>query len=471
MDTPTEQSSRKPQPKLWTPVFILIVGLALGCFVTGQGLNAGTSVYIDRMGGTATYSGMLAAVFSVAAAITRFICGPVIDSRGRAFALTIGALFLVAGTAGPVVFNDPLAFIVYRFLQGIGFSAVTTAAATAAADVLPYSRLGEGIGYYGLGQALAMSIGPALALFLVATDAPDNLYFGLTGISLAVLVLSLFCRYERNPQTLPETSVYRMRAEAKGADRKNSAASPDAGAAGAHAQASTATSDRIANATGNASSEDEPAAANGQTVDGAATMAEEEPEPTGIRRTFEARALPGALPMVVLSPAFGFGIFFIGLYGTSLGIGNAGLFFTVSAVSMIAVRLKSDTYMDRIAPLKVFAAAVACGVIAYLLLLASEANGAFYYAAGFFYGICLGVSMPICQSVAVKNTPAERWGAANALYLLATDVGVGIATIVWGAVNDTFGFTTTIWCVIVCIVLSLVVARLAFPREAREPHH
>ena len=464
------QGGAGSRERLWSPLFVIVVAGTLCCFMVGQGLNSGTSVFIARMGGSTAFAGVLAAVFSAAAAAARIVCGPLVDRAGRLRVMVGGAALLLAGTLVPAVCSNDAVFVVCRIVQGVGFSAATTASATAAADVLPLSRLGEGIGYYGLGQALAMSIGPALALLLVATDAPDNLYFGLTGISLAVLALSLFCRYERNPQTLPETSVYRMRAEAKDADRKNSAASPDAGAAGAQAQASTANSDRIANATGNAPSGGEPAAANGQTVGGAATMAEEDPEPTGIRRTFEARALPGALPMVVLSPAFGFGIFFIGLYGTSLGIGNAGLFFTVSAVSMIAVRLKSDTYMDRIAPLKVFAAAVACGVIAYLLLLASEANGAFYYAAGFFYGICLGVSMPICQSVAVKNTPAERWGAANALYLLATDVGVGIATIVWGAVNDTFGFTTTIWCVIVCIELSLVVARLAFPREAREPH-
>ena len=57
------------------------------------------------------------------------------------------------------------------------------ASATAAADVLPLSRLGEGIGYSGLGQAIAMSIGPALAIFLISTDVPENFYFGLAGCS------------------------------------------------------------------------------------------------------------------------------------------------------------------------------------------------------------------------------------------------------------------------------------------------
>lgn len=445
MDTPTKQPNRQPRPKLWTPIFILIVGLALCGFIAGQGLNAGTSVYIDRLGGTATYSGLLATVFSVAAAITRLACGPLVDSKGRAITMTIGAVFLVVGTAGPAIFGDISAFIVYRFLQGIGFSAVTTAAATAAADVLPYSRLGEGIGYYGLGQALAMSVGPALALFLVATDAPNNLYIGLTAISVVVLILSLFCRYERNPESLPETSVYRMRREAQDSE-------PQAEAAKA---AELSTGKAAVNSSTDAA-DPNPSA-----------EAETEPAPKGFARLFERRALPGALPMIVLSPAFGFGIFFVGLFGTSIGIDNAGLFFTLSAVSMIAVRLKSNSYMDRVAPIKVFAVSVACGVVAYLLLLASETSSVFYYVAGLFYGMCLGISMPINQSVAVKNTPAERWGAANALYMLATDVGVGVASVIWGVINDTFGFTTTIWCVIACIALSFAVAWAVYPKEAK----
>ena len=444
MDTPTKQPNRQARPKLWTPIFILIVGLALCCFVTGQGLNAGTSVYIDRLGGTATYSGLLATVFSVAAAITRLACGPLVDSKGRAITITIGAAFLVVGTAGPVVFDNASAFIVYRFLQGIGFSAVTTAAATAAADVLPYSRLGEGIGYYGLGQALAMSVGPALALFLVASDAPNNLYIGLTCISVIVLILSLFCRYERKPESLPETSVYRMRREAQDSETQAETAKA----------AEHSTEGAAVDVSGGTPAEQVPSL-------------EAEPEPKGFARLFERRALPGALPMTILSPAFGFGIFFVGLFGTSIGIDNAGLFFTLSAVSMIAVRLKSNSYMDRVAPIKVFAVAVACGVVAYLLLLASETSSVFYYIAGLFYGMCLGISMPINQSVAVKNTPAERWGAANALYMLATDVGVGVASVIWGAINDSFGFTTTICCVIVCIVLSFAVAWAVYPKEAK----
>ncbi|MBS6974190.1 MAG: MFS transporter, partial [Eggerthellaceae bacterium] len=188
----------------------------------------------------------------------------------------------------------------------------------------------------------------------------------------------------------------------------------------------------------------------------------------GLGRFFELSALPGALPMVVLSPAFGFGIFFVGLYGTSLGVANPGLFYTLSALSMIAVRLKSKSFMDRVAPIKICTASTACGLAGFLLLFVAGSSDLAYYAAGILYGVCLGVSMPLNQAVAVKNTPAERWGAANALYLLASDVGIGVSSIVWGLVNDAAGFPATICCVMGCILAAWVVAWFSYPSTRRE---
>ncbi len=167
----------------------------------------------------------------------------------------------------------------------------------------------------------------------------------------------------------------------------------------------------------------------------------------------------------MLSPAFGFAIYFAGLYGTTLGLGNAGLFYTVSAVSMVAVRLSSKSFMDRVAPIKVFTVAILCGLVAFALLLAAPANLLLFYVAGLFYGVCLGIGSPLNQSVSVKNTPPERWGAANALFLLSVDVGIGISAVIWGVVNDLGGFSVTICCVMACIVASYAVAWKVYPKQ------
>lgn len=423
------EGGKQPQEKLWSGVFVLIILATLCCFLMGQGLNSSVSVYVSLYGGTATYAGILAAVFSGAAAITRLVSGPLIDERGRRVVMLVGFAVLVAGTFGAVFTHDTVPFVAFRVLQGIGFSAVTTASGTAAADVLPASRLGEGIGYYGLGQALAMTFGPALALFLVSTDPAENLFWGLSAIGVAGFALCLFCRYEKRPETLPATASYRKRAlERENGEREAAACVPPREAA---------------------------------------------PKESLASRVFERRAMAGALPLLVISPAFGFAIFFMGLYGTTIGVGNPGVFFTASAVSMVAIRLGAASLMDRIAPFKLLTGAAVAGIVAFGMLLGcntalAEAGGvrdAVFYASGIFYGVCIGIALPVNQSVAVKNTPPERWGAANALFQLANDVGIGIACIVWGIVNDGLGFNVTIVCVICCIAAAVAVARIMYPRS------
>ena len=427
--------------RLFSGIFIAIIGVTLCCYITGQGLNAGTSVYIDRLNGSATLAGIGAAVFSFAAIIGRLVSGPLIDSRGRLVVIACGAVVLLVGVLGAAISANLDSIMLWRTLQGLGFSAVTTAAATAAADVLPAERLGEGIGYYGLGQALAMTVGPALAIALVTTDPPENLYWGLAIASGLSLCLCVFCRYERNPERLPKTSTYRRLAHK--------------------------------NASGKLAQRDETEG----NVDGAKPKAAE--DAAGKRAGFfskiaEPGALAGGLPMMVISTAFGFGIFFVGLLGTHLGMGNAGIFYTVSAVAMVAVRVSSKAFMDRIAPLKLFAVAVAAGLVCFSLLLAvtlmpdaESGREAMFYIAGFFYGICLGIALPVNQTVAVKNSKPERWGAANGLFMLLFYAGIGTASVVWGITNDLMGFSFTIGCTMVLIALSLGVAFLTYPKSSK----
>ena len=422
-----QKPAAKSPDRLFTLVFVAIVGVTLCGFVTGQGLNAGTSVYIDRLGGSATFAGIGAAVFSFSAIVGRLASGPLADTRGRLVVIVSGAAILLIGVLGAAFSANLETLMIWRVLQGLGFAGVTTATATAAADVLPVERLGEGIGYYGLGQALAMSVGPALAIALVSTDPAENLFWGLSVAAALALALCALCRYERHPERLPETATYRRLAGQKKRTETNA----------------ESTQTKI-------------------------------PRGNRLAAIAEPGAFAGGIPQMIISPAFGFGIFFVGLLGTELGVGNAGIFYTVSAISMVAVRLSSKAFMDRVLPLKLFVCAIVSGIICYALLLSvtlAPEMGALqtglFYGAGLFYGLCLGISLPVNQTVAVKNSPADRWGAANGLFLLLIDVGIGLASIVWGITNDLFGFSFTICCVIALIIASFFAALAAYPPSAK----
>lgn len=294
--------------KLWSPIFVTILAMLLFSFMVGQGVNCGSTVYLERTGGTVALAGIGAMIFSAAAGVMRICCGPLVDNRGRRFTLLIGAVFLLVGTIGPLVQNSGALFILWRALQGIGFSAATTAANTAAADVLPFTRLGEGIGYAGLGQAASMAIGPALALFLVSSDPPENLYYGLIACSFLFLLLALICRYEKDPQLLPGTSEYRVRWEQEHGS-----------------QTRLQEQERRAKET-----------------DAPATPA---PSMGFLRRlldsVFEPTALRGTAVITFMSAGFTFSVFYMGSFGNSLGVANSGLYYTIMAVVMIGVRLIS----------------------------------------------------------------------------------------------------------------------------------
>ena len=437
--------------------------------MVGQGLNSSTSVYVALYGGTAAYAGVLAAVFSGAAAVVRLLSGPLIDGRGRRIVMLFGFAVLIIGTVGPLFTHDVVPFVVFRILQGAGFSAVTTASATAAADALPASRMGEGIGYYGLGQALSMSVGPALALALVSTDPPENLFVGVTAIAVDGLSMIFLCRYEKHPEMLPEEAGYRRRLE----EGVSEAARTGAAEAGKESEGGKRAEAAGTLEAARRAEDAEAIEAAETTTSTAQSRMEGRPKRESIAsRIFEKHALPGTLPMIVLSPAFGFVIFFVGLYGASLGVGNAGLFYTLSAVSMILVRLKSGAFMDRFAPIVILPVALACGLVAFAMLVAcgtvldgAPVRDAVFNLSGIVYGFCIGIALPLNQSVAVKNTPPERWGAANALFQLANDVGIGGACVIWGIVNDCFGFPVTICCAMCCIATSYFVARAVYPKE------
>ena len=81
--------------------------------------------------------------------------------------------------------------IAVRVMHGLAFGVVTVAGNTIVIDVLPSERRGEGLGYFGLSNNLAMSFGPMTGL-LLHTHFSFNLLF-LTSLVLGGLGFALAC--------------------------------------------------------------------------------------------------------------------------------------------------------------------------------------------------------------------------------------------------------------------------------------
>ena len=83
-------------------------------------------------------------------------------------------------------------FILFRIIHGFSFGMVTVSGNTIVIDIMPSSRRGEGLGYYGLANNIAMSIGPMTGLFL--HDAAVGYTF-IFSCSLGACILGFLCAY------------------------------------------------------------------------------------------------------------------------------------------------------------------------------------------------------------------------------------------------------------------------------------
>lgn len=85
-------------------------------------------------------------------------------------------LFVVIFISYPLVASVAL-FLLMRILHGLAFGAVTTTGNTLIVDIMPSSRRGEGLGYFGMANNLAMAIGPMTGLLMYDMFHEFNIIF------------------------------------------------------------------------------------------------------------------------------------------------------------------------------------------------------------------------------------------------------------------------------------------------------
>lgn len=147
-------------------------------------------LYLSRTYGAGRDTiGLVLAGYSVVSLLVRPFSGYVVDSFPRKAILMVCCFCFSAVFIGYLAAGSLVVFAIFRTLHGAPFGAVTVAASTVAIDVLPSSRRGEGIGYYGLSSNLATVLGPVLAVFLLSAFHDD--FHALFAISLAISLAGL----------------------------------------------------------------------------------------------------------------------------------------------------------------------------------------------------------------------------------------------------------------------------------------
>ena len=196
-NTPESQAGKLP---LWTRDFILLCLVNLTLFISFQMLLPTLPVYVKELGGTETAVGLIIGIFTISAVLVRPYIGRLLDTYGRRGILLVGLVVFIISTAAYHWAAAVAVVLAIRFLHGFGWGACTTAAGTAAADVIPKSRLGEGMGYFGLAATLSMTVAPAAGLYLINEYDFPALFGASVALSGLSLLLAGAVKYKKIPR-------------------------------------------------------------------------------------------------------------------------------------------------------------------------------------------------------------------------------------------------------------------------------
>lgn len=187
----------KQVERIWTKDFVLILFVNFFVFLGFQMTLPTIPLFVEHLGGNDQLIGLVVGIFTFSALLIRPLAGHALESKGRRFVFLIG-LFIFVISVGSYAIATSIAFLfLMRMVQGIGWGFSTTASGTIATDIIPATRRGEGLGFYGLSGNLALAFGPSLGLAL-ANTLPFSILFGICALfGLIAFLLASTITYKK----------------------------------------------------------------------------------------------------------------------------------------------------------------------------------------------------------------------------------------------------------------------------------
>ena len=184
-----------PKDRLWTRDYIFVCMAAFLMSFSFFILVPTLPLYlVDTFHIGQSLVGVVLSCYVIAVLSVRPMAGFVADALPRKKVYIVAYALFVATFLGYFAITASLAmFILLRIFHGFSFGMLTTAGNTLVIDVMPSSRRGEGLGYYGVTNNLAMAFGPMVGLFIVGTGNymllfTTSLVTGAIGLMLGSMV-------------------------------------------------------------------------------------------------------------------------------------------------------------------------------------------------------------------------------------------------------------------------------------------
>ncbi len=189
--------------KIYNTQFWLLCMSSLLFFSSFNMLIPELPAYLTAMGG-ADYKGLIIALFTLTAGLSRPFSGKLSDRIGRIPVMVFGAVVcFVMGFLYPLM-HTVGGFLTLRLFHGLSTGFKPTATSAYVADVVPATRRGEAMGIHGFFSSTGMAIGPYMGSLIANEFGIDALFYTSSMVSILSVLILLGMQ-----ETLPNKEPFR----------------------------------------------------------------------------------------------------------------------------------------------------------------------------------------------------------------------------------------------------------------------
>ena len=120
--------------------------------------------YSGSLGANAAMMGMVGGLMNICSLFCRPFVGNLADKISKYRLSFVGASLMMIACIGYIAAWNPIVVMIFRIINGVGFSCCSVCMSTWMSNLLPKEKIGSGMGMYGTMNALGMAVAPAIGV-------------------------------------------------------------------------------------------------------------------------------------------------------------------------------------------------------------------------------------------------------------------------------------------------------------------
>lgn len=367
------KSANHPHQSIYTRDVILVMAASFFFMFSTMLVTPLINGYALTLGVSAVIAGIITGSMSVVSLFLRPIAGNITDRFSKYRLSCIAGVLIFIGVVGYCIAPNGVWLIIFRLINGTGFVLATVCMTTWLGLLVPRNHVGEAMGFYGLMNALAMAIAPAVGIHFYKIIGYREALLLAAGAAFIMLIVIQFVSNHAYPFV----------------QQKSCAGSTNA----------CSTSSKA---------------------------------PWRNVKILQKDAFPITLFMICFSiPYFATQADLVEYVADASLHVSSGLFFIIYAVALLIIRVVFKKYFDLVR-FGIWFWISTVAMAGYLLMMSFMSNDILMSIAAILLSIGYGVIYSVNQSTAMMLAPRSEQGLASSTFYIGLDIGMATAPMIGG---------------------------------------